>query len=90
MRVDTTNRNKVLCGIVLPSRLLKEGQIWAPLSGAAADVTIILQDGDWVTFQGTALPAQSMRSDAFQELYALVLPDGVIPAEIAAFDAVPA
>lgn len=90
MRVETTNGHKVLSGIVLPSRCLKEGQTWAPLSGAASDVTILLQDGDWITFQGAALPAQSMLSEAFQELYALVLTNGAVPADIAAVAAVAA
>lgn len=86
MRTELIQGRWLLCGTIIPSKNIEQGQLWAAADGTDHTVTIGTVSKDWVgyIYNGINGVNKYHERDAFdfQCRYCLVLPTANIPKEL--------
>ena len=86
MRTELTQGRWLLCGVIIPSKSIKHGQLWAAADGVDRTVTISTVHGDWVGYIYNGINGVNKYHERdvfnFQSRYCLVLPTADIPKEL--------
>lgn len=83
-RVETVHGRHLLCGGVIPTEMVKAGQIWAAADGSNRTV-YIESAGEWVDYswyENGVKKIHTKMNFAFQCRYCLVLETPEVPEEL--------
>lgn len=85
-RVEEIRGRFLLCGGIIPSCMIKPGQVWAAADGSGLTVTVVRSDSAWTTYQwfgGNEVKTHTKLTFAFQCRYCLCLDNAELPEGLA-------